>query len=338
MLEKRGVFWVGGERVPRTLPGSENFEQVVGQAYVEYSIPYHKRPKAPPIVLYPGGALSGVLYDSTPDGREGWADFFVRRGYSVYVVDPPGTGRAGFPVDAINRVQAGIDPPTSLPFLFHWDSDAWREWNEGPRFGAHGAHDPTCVGNDGEGSPPVTCYGDRMPNDPASLHQFLASFMPVDASFLDLGVDPVTPPCAACDRSLGALLRKIGPAIFIGHSYFGVLGARVANARPDLFSAVIGVDPAVNCLLTPTDDIAGIAHVPALSVHAIDQAGRPNTPACKARYAQINAAGGNATYLDLIHDRGIWGNGHLMMWEDNSDQIADVLLHWIESNARQEDQ
>jgi len=60
-------------------------------------------------------------------------------------------------------------------------------------------------------------------------------------------------------------------------------------------------------------------------------------------YAKINAAGGDATYLSLpklpkstLFDRipqaGIWGNDHIMMWDSNSDQIAELLLKWIEKH------
>ena len=38
----------------------------------------------------------GTTYTGTPDGREGWAQYFVRRGYAVYVVDQPGRGRSGY--------------------------------------------------------------------------------------------------------------------------------------------------------------------------------------------------------------------------------------------------
>jgi pimeloyl-ACP methyl ester carboxylesterase len=43
-----------------------------------------------------GGTMSGVNYTGTPDGREGWAQYFVRQGYAVYVVDQPGRGRSGY--------------------------------------------------------------------------------------------------------------------------------------------------------------------------------------------------------------------------------------------------
>src|SRR5947207_15745865 len=43
-----------------------------------------------------GGTMSGTNFTGTPDGREGWAQYFVRQGYAVYVVDQPGRGRSGF--------------------------------------------------------------------------------------------------------------------------------------------------------------------------------------------------------------------------------------------------
>ena len=39
---------------------------------------------------------SGTNFTGTPDGREGWAQYFVRQGYAVYVVDQPGRGRSGY--------------------------------------------------------------------------------------------------------------------------------------------------------------------------------------------------------------------------------------------------
>jgi hypothetical protein len=240
----------------------------------------------------------------------------------VYVVDPPGRGRAGWMVDPFNRVRAGLDPPASQPMLSQWDSDAWREWNQGPVAPQHGPHDPSCIGNDGRGEPPVTCHGDRFPNSEEEYKHFLAAHTPVG-------------PTSGGERdSLIALLERTGPAIFIGHSAGGTFGGTLANDRPDLFKAVIGVEPAQNCNIATTATITGLARVPTLSIHGINQAGRPNTPDCKAKYAEIRAAGGNATYLDLIADEGIWGNGHIMMWEDNSDQIARILVDWIGANVK----
>jgi hypothetical protein len=94
VLKSHGVFWAGGQIVNRTQTGTENAgdqkgiafnaqQYLVGQAYVEYFIPQklRKGKNTIPIVLVPGGGLVGVHFLTTPDGREGWADYFLRRGF-----------------------------------------------------------------------------------------------------------------------------------------------------------------------------------------------------------------------------------------------------------------
>jgi hypothetical protein len=97
-------------------------------------------------------------------------------------------------------------------------------------------------------------------------------------------------------------------------------------------------------MLPPTTAVNGLAKVPTFSIHGINQVGRPDTEPCLETYAKINAAGGDAIYLSLpklsqtpLFDRipqaGIWGNDHIMMWNKNSDQIAEILLKWIEKHV-----
>ena len=47
-----------------------------------------------PIVMLHGGFHNGTAYLATPDGREGWAAYFCRRGHDVHVMDWPGHGRS----------------------------------------------------------------------------------------------------------------------------------------------------------------------------------------------------------------------------------------------------
>jgi pimeloyl-ACP methyl ester carboxylesterase len=64
--------------------------------YVEYFIPTRPTHKTP-IILIHGGEHTGAGYVSTPDGREGWAKYFVGHGWRTYVVDWPGHGRSPMP-------------------------------------------------------------------------------------------------------------------------------------------------------------------------------------------------------------------------------------------------
>ena len=88
VIAKQGYFFVGG-RIDRAIEGAP----MVGQMYVEFQIP-QKLEHPYPIVMIHGGGQTGTNFTGTPDGREGWAQFFLRRGYAVYVVDQVGRGRS----------------------------------------------------------------------------------------------------------------------------------------------------------------------------------------------------------------------------------------------------
>src|SRR5260221_8237961 len=90
MVARDGYFYVNAK--PANVGGKT---YVTDQMYVEERVPA-KRTHPFPIVMVHGGTMSGVNYTGTPDGREGWAQYFVRQGYAVYVVDQPGRGRSGY--------------------------------------------------------------------------------------------------------------------------------------------------------------------------------------------------------------------------------------------------
>ena len=88
VLAKSSYFFVGG-RIDPMVEG----KAPIGQIYVEYMIPQRLRHRTP-IVMVHGGGQTGTNFTGTPDGREGWAQYFVRRGYAVYVVDGVARGRS----------------------------------------------------------------------------------------------------------------------------------------------------------------------------------------------------------------------------------------------------
>ena len=89
-LASASYFFVGG-KIDTSVEGSP----MVGHMYVEYMIPA-RRSHPYPIVMVHGGSQTGTNFTGTPDGREGWAQYFVRRGYAVYVVDQVARGRAAY--------------------------------------------------------------------------------------------------------------------------------------------------------------------------------------------------------------------------------------------------
>jgi len=109
-LADEGSFFIGGRALRSEHPGTPGTggggpgQIMINQMYVQYRIP--KTVTAPPIVMVHGSGHTGVTYETTPDGREGWATYFARKNFPVYVVDHAGRGRSGFDPTVINRARS----------------------------------------------------------------------------------------------------------------------------------------------------------------------------------------------------------------------------------------
>ena len=98
-VAQRGYFYVGGKYVGE--PGKEIMQ---GQIYVEVLAPKDVR-RPYPLVLIHGAAQTATNWMGTPDGRKGWAEYFVEQGYIVYMIDQPMRGRsAPHPADGPTRM------------------------------------------------------------------------------------------------------------------------------------------------------------------------------------------------------------------------------------------
>jgi len=92
-LAEQGYFFVGGE-----YSKSKDGQIMTGQMYVQYQIP-ENRTQPYPVVMWHGGGQTGTNFMGTPDGRKGWGDYFLQRGYAVYIVDQPARARSGYFTD-----------------------------------------------------------------------------------------------------------------------------------------------------------------------------------------------------------------------------------------------
>lgn len=100
-LEDEDSFFVNGQIAMSNYPGASAVTGpaapghiMINQMYVHYRIPVAKR--GVPIVMVHGSNHTGMTYETTPDGREGWATYFARHNFPVYVVDHSGRERSGF--------------------------------------------------------------------------------------------------------------------------------------------------------------------------------------------------------------------------------------------------
>src|SRR5262245_32075980 len=98
-VAQRGYFYVGGQYTGE--PGKEIMQ---GQIYVEVLAPKDVR-RPYPLVLIHGAAQTATNWMGTPDGRKGWAEYFVEQGYVVYMIDQPMRGRSAWhPGDGATRM------------------------------------------------------------------------------------------------------------------------------------------------------------------------------------------------------------------------------------------
>ncbi len=134
-LEDEGAFFVNGKTVTSNYPGaslvtgpSAPGRITVNQMYVHYRIPSGKH--GAPVVMVHGSNHTGMTYETTPDGREGWATYFVRKGAPVYVVDHSGRGRSGFdptPFNSSPRTSArGSISDSALPLPCRFPACSFR--------------------------------------------------------------------------------------------------------------------------------------------------------------------------------------------------------------------
>jgi len=132
---------------------------------------------------------------------------------------------------------------------------------------------------------------------------------------------------------LGQVLSDYAPTIAVGHSFGGKTVIEATASRKDVLGIVL-VEP-VGC---PTDTAMlqdAFVHTgrALLSIWGDNlERGVPSMiarkAACVSASREILDLGGRARVVELPTS-GIAGNSHLMMAEDNSDQIADLILQWV---------
>jgi pimeloyl-ACP methyl ester carboxylesterase len=315
-LQDEGSFFVNGQSYRSEYPGASlntgpapAGNITINQMYVHFRIPAAK--KGVPIVMVHGSQHTGMTYETTPDGREGWATWFVRQGHPVYVVDHSGRGRSGFNPTPVNAVRDGGVDPKTLPSFFLGPIDrAWANF----RFGAE--------------------YPKPFPNVQfplEALDQYLAQLVPnAEGTLKGGGANTI--------NALAALLDKIGPAVIFVHSQSGAYGLDVVRKRPNLVKGLVSVEG--GCETVTADDASKFfPTVPFVSVWGDNSVGAwgvngdKRREGCVQAVKRIQGAGGNATFL-LLPEAGVAGNSHMMMMDKNNLQVAGMIRKWMADVVR----
>jgi pimeloyl-ACP methyl ester carboxylesterase len=89
VIQEQGSFAVGGS----VKAGPDGQTLHGDHAYVFYQVPANARKH--PVAFLHGHLQFSKTWETTPDGREGFQNLFLRRGHGVYLIDQPRRGRAG---------------------------------------------------------------------------------------------------------------------------------------------------------------------------------------------------------------------------------------------------
>ena len=346
-IATQGYIFAGGKYID-----GAGGKTMTGQAYVEYQIPKN-RTHPVPIVMIEGGGQSGSNFTGTPDGREGWTQYMLRQGYAVYVVDQPGRGRSAlssvYGKTAISSV-ATIEQRFTAPER----SKMWPQAKSHTQWPGTGvAGDPVFDQFYAEQLQVISDFPkqqelnrdaavallDRIGPAILLIHSQSGAFVwPIADARPNLvkaivAVEPNGPPVhdvafkGAPDYFSNGPLTKPWGITAVPLTYGGVANAsQLAFVEqdkpdaPDLVKCWRQKEPAHP--LTKLHDIPVVIITSEASYHA-------SYDHCTAQY--LTQAGVKNDFIHLA-DRGIRGNGHMMMLEKNNLAIAALIADWLGKN------
>lgn len=323
VIVEQGSFSVGGTKY--TEPGNFDLNEALnpsGQtfhgdhAYVFYQIPLEA--KKLPLVFLHGAGQSKKTWETTPDGREGFQNIFLRRGFSVYLLDQPRRGEAGR-----SAVAATLKPTPDEQFWF----TQFR------------------IGNYPHYFPHV-----QFPDDEASLEQFYRQMTPntgdFDAQVISSAVSGlfdkigtgilITHSQGGGPGWLTAIKNEKVKAIVAYEPYSGFVFPK-GELPPAIHSS--GLFGALNGVEIPLSDFTQLTKIPILIYYGDNIAAEPTSvwnmdhwrsglEMARIWAATINKHGGDAKVVHLP-EAGIYGNTHFPFSDLNNIEIADHLSRWL---------
>ena len=331
VIQEQGSFAVGGTVVsePGTFDPIEqgafnpNGVSPAGQtlhgdhAYVFYQVPADAREL--PIVFWHGFGQSGRTWETTPDGREGFQNLFLRKRYGVYLIDQPRRGRAARGTEGVT---ISATPDEQLWFgIFRLG--VWPEFYDGVQFS----------------------------RESEALNQFFRQMIP-DSGPYDAGIN-IAAVSSLFDKIGSGILvthsHSGGPGWRTAVTNDNVRGVLSFEPGGDFLfpegEAPDSIQLAGRTVTPPTttmDEFMKLTQIPIIVYYGDNIPDEPSENPGQEQWRAflevaklwgetVNRHGGNATIVHLP-EVGIHGNTHFPMSDLNNASIADLMSDWLEKN------
>jgi pimeloyl-ACP methyl ester carboxylesterase len=340
VIREQGSFLVGGSVArdtgtfdrynppdPYTQPKDPKDVKHVGQssygdhAYVFYQIP--ENPRRLPLLLLHGGLQSAKTWETTPDGREGFQNIFLRRNFSVYLPDQPRRGKAGrATIPGVNPVTCDAETQFNIFRL-----GLWPDFFEGVQFS----------------------------RDPEALNQFFRMGTPNTA---ECDAEVVSDAISAAFDKIGEAILVTHSQ---GGGFGWRIACKNPNVRAIIAfepgSGFVFPENEVpetmrTCFewsflpaaAVSRETFMRLTKIPIIIYYGDNIADEPDpqnlgrdhwrvrVAMAKLWVDKINAYGGSAELVRLP-DIGIHGNTHCIMSDLNNLEIADLISNWLHAHG-----
>ena len=327
IIKEQGSFAVGGSVI--TNPG--NFDPIKrtpdGQtfhgdhAYVFYQIPEDVRKL--PLVMWHGFGQFSKTWETTPDGREGYQNIFLRRGFGVYLINQPRRGNAGR-----STVETTITPAPDEQFWFNvFRIGVWPDYFPDVQFS----------------------------KDPEALNQYFRQITP-DTGPIDINVNTEAV-SALFDRIGPAILVThshsggMGWLTAVKNQNVKAIvsyepGSGFVFPEGEVPPAVESSAGPLQAVGIPKEEFETLTKIPIIMYYGdnipTDPDPNPGTDGWRVRLEMaklwrdaVNRYGGDVTVVHLP-EIGIKGNTHFPFSDLNNVEIADLMSEWLKEKGLDE--
>jgi pimeloyl-ACP methyl ester carboxylesterase len=310
VIKEQGSFAVGGTVISDSAGNTFHGDH----AYVFYQIPQNAR-KLPLMFLHGAGQFSKT-WETTPDGREGFQNIFLRQGFGIYLIDQPRRGNAGR-----STVGATIVPTPDE-----------QNWFNIFRVGIY----------------PDYFEGVQFPRDAESLNQYFRQMTPNIGEF---DIQVISDAMAALfDKVGGGIFVTHSQGGGVG--WFTAMkspnvkavvsyepGSNFVFPEGEVPAPIASSAGALEAVGVPLDEFVKLAKIPIIIYYGDfipeQPSGNPGVDGWRARLEMaklwrdaVNKYGGDVTVVHLP-ETGIYGNTHFPFSDLNNVEIADLMSAWL---------